>query len=105
MNWKEFLKPNLGKIIIFFIILLIWSFIPLIPVFIQIMCHVKIGGTCPIQLEFSNLIYFITNFSKIFKIYLSLIAIIIEIFSIYIISCLFCSLNKIIKKTKRSVLK
>jgi len=95
MKLKEFLKPNLGKIIIFFIILLIWSFIPLIPYLMQAKCL-----NCSPKLEFTNfytMILYILDISNMTRVYWNLFTIPIlftEILISYILSCLIYSFIK-----------
>ncbi len=38
MKLKELIAPSLKKAIIFFVLLFLWTFAPVVPVFFQVMC-------------------------------------------------------------------
>jgi len=52
MDWKEFLKPTVAKILIFLILLAIGFFLPLIPIKVQIMCFI---APCYPNIEFISM--------------------------------------------------
>lgn len=57
MNWKEFLKPSEGKIIL---AALIFAILPVFAYQVQILCDMKMGGYCPpYEIHFISLLGFV----------------------------------------------
>ncbi len=96
MKFKEFFKPNIEKIVILAISLIIWMFLPVIPVWEQIRVACITGPCPPIsQISFISLIQIINTTITVWVV----ISMIIEFSILYLLSCLIIfNANKIKKK-------
>lgn len=101
MKWKEFLKPDWRKIVIFLILIFIVIFLIGIPYWAYPMCEP--GGKCPLLFHFtppnkiiSSNIHLLNGFR------IDWLTFIVELLIIYILSCLIVWIyGKKFKKVKK----
>ena len=95
MDWKEFFRPTLPKIVIFIVILIIFFLFPIVPILNQVRC---IKAPCP-PIEDIIAGYRIFNNWVIFTPYTYLV-LFIEILVSYLISSFIVLIIKKIKSKK-----